>query len=86
MTMDLETILDEITLFVERPHISCCIIDKFFCGRPFHPELIAVEADDEDDCCKTCIDIWYETMCPSHRPTHEHCPFNLQRVCSRPSH
>jgi hypothetical protein len=77
----LETVLGEITLFVERPHIACCLVDTFFCGRSFHPELLATVDDQEEDCCKTCVDIRYEMLCPPTNPRHSHCPLMLTRVC-----
>ena len=85
MTLLNEEIITEISLGDERPHIACCIADAFFCGRPFHPELLAVEDDKEEDCCKTCIDIRYDMLCPPHSPKHSHCPLLLTRICRRAS-
>lgn len=79
-----EEMLD-IDLGDERPHIACCLVDRFFCGKQFHEELIGYGFA-EDDCCETCVKIRYEMLCPVLRPTHSHCPIPLlaRRVCPDP--
>lgn len=73
----------DLSLGDERFHAKCCVLDRFYCGRPFHPELVAVETVAEDEVCATCVEIMYEMMCPpGSRATHYHCPFNLLRTCS----
>jgi len=74
----------EISLGDERPHIQCCETERFFCGRPYHPELAATEDDDEDECCPVCVDNRYAAQCPPHRPTHAHCPLDRSRICGLP--
>jgi hypothetical protein len=64
-------------------HLACCVEPKFYCGAPYHPESVAGEDDDEDDCCKPCVDRRYQLMCPPVRSTHQHCPFNPRRVCAK---
>lgn len=64
----------EIQLGDEVPHVACCQLDRFLCGRQYHPEAQATEDDAEEDCCRTCIDVMYDMLCPKVRPTHSHCP------------
>lgn len=70
----------DLSLGDERLHYACCEQDRFFCARPFHPELVATEHDDEDECCQSCVDISYQMMCPPRRPNYQHCPFT-GRIC-----
>lgn len=61
----------------ELPHIECCRKEAFLCGKEHHPELTAVKTDPE--CCKTCIAILEQSLCPAFRPTHVHCPLSEKR-------
>lgn len=69
----IEEILD-VELGDERLHVVCCVQDRFFCGRDYHPEASYETGDDRDDCCKPCLEISDGTWCPPMRPTHSHCP------------
>lgn len=71
--------LDALTAINDGPHIPCCLDDRFYCGAPFHPESVATEADDEDECCDACVETRYHALCPPRMPTHQHCPFTGAR-------
>lgn len=72
----------DLTTGTSELHIACCKRPRFLCWAPYHPEAEAGPDDNEEDCCKPCVDIRYRSMCPALRPTHQHCPFN-GRVCPR---
>lgn len=76
MTAETLVVVDEAHFVREiRPHIRCCEVERFYCRAPFHPEVEATEACDEEAACATCVDIRYDLLCPQDRPTHQHCPF-----------
>lgn len=64
-------------------HIRCCRLDEFYCGARFHPEAEATAEHTEDEACPMCVDIRYEHLCPAHRPTHQHCPFDVHERCPK---
>ena len=88
---DTEIRIDElidIEMGSERMHVTCCVIDRFFCGRNYHPEAVASASSDRTECCPTCIQISDETWCPPQRPTHSHCPMPgpmLGMICPPPT-
>jgi hypothetical protein len=63
------------TLFTEPYHVVCCIEPRFYCGQPFHEELMAPPGSDPEECCDVCMKIFWEWLCPPQAPTHAHCPF-----------
>jgi hypothetical protein len=59
----------------ERPHLECCRVERFFCGRPYHPELAAHETDTPtDEICEKCLQILNDHACWRG---HQHCPIPL---------
>lgn len=65
----------------EHPHLECCRVERFFCGKPFHPELSAPGLNAPfDEVCTDCSRIMAENWC--HRG-HQHCPIPLMQgfVC-----
>ena len=71
----------EIELGDEQPHLECCRVERFFCGRPYHPELSALEMDaPEDEVCAKCMKILHAHACWRG---HQHCPIPLMQgfVC-----
>jgi hypothetical protein len=69
------TTLDDIELGDEHPHLECCRVERFFCGRPFHPELSACELESPgDEVCARCMEILHDNHCWRG---HQHCPIPL---------
>ena len=58
-------------------HIGCCEQLRFLCGAAYHPEALATESDDEDDCCQPCVDAMYDSMHGEPCQWYE-CPFTKE--------
>lgn len=79
--------LDALIEAEEYPHFECCRLDIFLCGRDYHPELVATDADiAEHKYCQTCAEIAKGMACPPWMPTHDHCPIPImaRQICPHP--
>lgn len=58
----------------ERLHVKCCRVDRFVCGRRFHPELVWATGDPLDEMCDKCAEVLVAHECWKG---HQHCPIPL---------
>ena len=77
VTIELPELVEfDVNLGYEVFHIQCCRVDRFFCGRQFHPELGVMRDTPEEEVCECCNRIADGSRCPRGL-AHWHCPIPL---------